>query len=386
MKKRSRESEEKQKGLALPLTAARRKCLLAPGSCFMLPCSPMYKVPSGLAPAIFIPGLAYEALIRVRNHAYSAGWIGRRKLSRPVISVGNLTLGGSGKTPLVIYIAGELLRLGFIPAVLSRGYGRNSRGVHVLRPGASVSNPESTLGDEPALIRRRVPESWIGISNNRFMAGRALERQTDDMVFILDDGFQHRKLCRDLDIVIIDCSQPLESNRVFPRGTLREPAAALHRCDAIVLNGRETGDAEKKIRELGIRAEIFRCEQRIEQLIPFVEWQKSETPLPTQIRTAYVVAALANPERFLQDVLRFGIAVPSKKFFADHHRLSRSEWTACSKEARAQAVDAILTTEKDAVKIESPPDFPLHVAAQSTKLSDQGAFERLLKKLVEERV
>jgi tetraacyldisaccharide 4'-kinase len=254
--------------------------------------------------------------------------------------------------------------------------------MQIAPPGAEIDDPTSTLGDEPALIRRRVPDAWMGISKNRFETGIRLE-QNNKLTFLLDDGFQHRKLFRDLDIVVIDGSQPLESNRIFPRGTLREPISALRRCNVIVIHGAQDDIARTKttIKKLGIQAEVLTCEQKITVVVPFTDWQKSmECAVLSTVKTAYPVAALGNPERFLRDLSRIGIAWRGKKFFPDHHKLSRRDWANCYEEARRNVADAIILTEKDAIKISHPPDFPLMVAVQSTEMSDAGALENILKK------
>ncbi len=350
----------------------------------MLICLPMDKIPSGLAPAVFIPGLAFEALVRLRDWGYSSNRLRQRRLKSPVISIGNLTLGGTGKTPLVIHIAQMLINLGRSPAILSRGYGRLSGGMHILPPDVEIKDPASELGDEPALIRRRVPAAWLGISKNRFETGSLLE-QNNKLAFLLDDGFQHRKLYRDLDIVVIDGSQPLESNSVFPRGTLREPISALRRCDIIIVHSASDNIVPLKntLGRLGCTAEVFECEQKISAIISFPDWQKSSESTTARpcLKTVYPVTALGNPKRFLRDLSRAGIKVNGKKLFPDHHRLSRKDWRTCYEEARRNAVDAIILTEKDAIKLTDPPDFPLMVAIQSTEMLDAGALEMILKKL-----
>jgi len=150
---------------------------------------------------------------------------------------------------------------------------------HMLAPGETIPNPALALGDEPALIRRHIPSSWMGVSKDRFNAGSILAKRNPRVVFVLDDGFQHRKLARDLDIVIIDGSRPLLSDRIFPRGTLREPVFALRRCDAVVINGPfkspDANSIEAEIRGLQIKAQIFRCNQFVQSLVPFLSWQKT---------------------------------------------------------------------------------------------------------------
>ena len=320
---------------------------------------------------------------RLRNRAYSANWLNRQRLDCPVISIGNITMGGTGKTPLAIHVAQMLLGLGCTPAFLSRGYGRLSGEVVVLSPGKAIPDPVSALGDEPALIQRRVPAAWVGVSKNRFNAGALIERQKR-VAFILDDGFQHRKLFRDLDIVVLDGSQALESARIFPSGALREPISSLRRCQLIVVNGHpeDMNPIESVMRRLECRATIVRCEQKINALIPFVDWQKNAVLAPGGrfANTAFAVAALGNPNRFLRDLCGFGIEVKGKKLFPDHYRLNERDWTSCWKAAAGQGVDAIVTTEKDAIKVSHPPGFPLMVAIQSTEMFDDGALEKALRK------
>lgn len=322
----------------------------------------------------------------MRNLTYSAGLRSARSLARPVISVGNLTLGGSGKTPLVIHVTKTLQNLGYTPAVLTRGYGRRSIVLsRVLPPGEEVSSPACDLGDEPALMRRRIPEIWLGISPDRYAIGRGILERCPEVVFVLDDGFQHRRLRRDCDIVIIDRTQPLLSNHQFPRGSLREPLSGLRRAHAVVLNGTpETSGSdfiEKVILEISPRIRIFHCIQRIVSLMPFAIWNGHESGnlSSVQCATALLAAALGNPARFLKDVGDLGIRVLDSRFFRDHHRLTREDWHRCIESARRCGAEAIIITEKDAIKIFEPPDFPLLVAVQSTFIDEPGEFERTLR-------
>lgn len=352
----------------------------------------MYRIPPALDPLLLLPGAAFEAVVRARSGFYSAGIFPQHRLPRPVISIGNITLGGSGKTPLVIYAAQALIKLGFTPAVLTRGYRRRgSEKLLVVSPGQELQSPASTLGDEPALVRRRIPSAWLGVSKDRHAAGQTLAGQVPNSVFLLDDGFQHRRIFRDLDIVIVDRSQPLEENHMFPRGTLREPVSQLRRCHMLVLNGLP-GEGDRDSTEEGIRcldrnARVFHCDQKIDSLVPFPQWSNGEesghAPYP---KSAFVVAAVGNPDRFRRDVTRVGIEVRGTRFFADHHRIGPKEWLACCKEAEAKAVDAIITTEKDAMKIEQSPAFPLLIAVQATEISEADDFERMLKNCLQERL
>lgn len=348
----------------------------------------MQRIPPALASLLCVPGLLYESLVRTRNGLYAAGVLPQRHLPGPVLSVGNITMGGSGKTPLVLYIAQVLTQRGFQPAILTRGYKRaQGQETRILAPGEGVSSSAGVLGDEPALMRRHFSSAWMGISKNRFRAGSIISQKLRPAVFILDDGFQHRKLYRDLDIVILDQSQALQSNRVFPRGTLREPLSGLHRCNAIVLNGTGDGDTGEPIAEEIARyhpkISIFYCSQTIESVVPLARWNmmdfRAEVSRPL---SAYLVAALGNPRRFERDVRRLGIDVRGIKFFPDHYWPAPGDWRACAEDARSKHAEAIITTEKDAVKISQPPDFPVMVSIQSTGMSDARAFEAMLLRYV----
>jgi tetraacyldisaccharide 4'-kinase len=355
----------------------------------------MYKVLSALAPVVYLPGLVYEIIVRGRNALYEAAKLPQHRLPRPVISIGNITLGGSGKTPLAICVAHVLRGLGYTPAVLTRGYGRaRPNEMKIVAPGVTTPRAAETLGDEPALIQRRVSSAWLGVSKNRFKAGKEIAERVPEVVFILDDGFQHRKLHRDLDIVIIDLSQPLKSNRIFPRGSLREPVSGLGRCDVIVFHGpadEANQDATGWMpQDLKIAASLFHCKQRIDALIPYALWKQNPPGMGmeggTHIvpKSAYLVGALGNPERFQRDLLRMGIGGPGATFFPDHHTLKRKDWQNCVDKARRKGADTIITTEKDAIKIGEPPDFPLFIAVQKTELADVKGFETILNQRIKE--
>lgn len=359
---------------------------------FMLLWQPMQSVPRALEPILFIPGLLYEALVRARNGLYAKGLFKQHRLPGPVISVGNITVGGSGKTPLVIHIAQLIAERGFQPAILTRGYGRDSsEKTLVVHPGELVPSAARVLGDEPAVIRRHVPSSWMGISGNRLEAGSSIARKAERPVFILDDGFQHRQLGRDLDIVVLDGSQPLQSNRVMPRGTLREPLQELGRCHVAVVNGvQEAGAADailKSFVRYDSKVSVFFCSQNIESVIPFTSWSEKASPAwPRQPRSAFLVAALGNPERFERDVRQFGIEVVGTKFFRDHYWLLQGDWNDCVRQARRMNAECMITTEKDAVKISHPPDFPLFIATQSTVIFRAGEFLEILTRCLEGRM
>ncbi len=347
----------------------------------------MYEPPKSAMPFLFVLGVLWKPVVRARNSLYDHRVLPIRRLNSPVISIGNLTLGGSGKTPLVIYVAQLVGRLGKTPVLLSRGYRRRcSSRVLILPPGAVVARPAVVLGDEPALVRTHVPAVWLGISSNRFRAGRRIEEALSDAVVILDDGFQHRRLERNLDIVLIDPIQPFASNRIFPCGSLREPLDALRRCHAVVINGDpgESGAVEirRRIARLKPGVAVFHCIQQIRSLAHLRGQISSGIDSVGEGDPAFLVAAVGNPLRFRRDVDKLRLEVRGCRFFRDHHTLSPDDWRSCWLEARSRGARYILTTEKDAVRLEHEPDFPLFVAIQSTQMVETGPFEDLLRSCI----
>lgn len=341
----------------------------------------------------------YHAGVCLRNRAFDIGFLPVRSLTRPVVSVGNLTLGGTGKTPFVIYLAGLLKQMGYGTAVLTRGYGRKKSEKNIIvQPGENVDFSASWIGDEPALIRRRMSETWLGISSNRFYAANAIARHkkcADRIIFILDDGFQRRDIRRDLDVVMIDQMQPPYAERLFPVGGLREPVHEIRRARVIVVN--RTGGARAdgaqpscieaimdNLRKYAPEADFFHCIQSIQNIIPFSDWFNFEAPrqLTWQPETAFLAAAIGNPNRFKQDIQSLGIEIRGCAFFRDHAVIGKSDWEKCINAAREEKAEAIIITEKDAVKISGPPDYPLLVAIQNTELTEVGRFREILERSI----
>ncbi|MGD0307771.1 MAG: tetraacyldisaccharide 4'-kinase [Acidobacteriota bacterium] len=335
-------------------------------------------------PLSSICGLVFQGLVRLRNRMYDLSLLPQVRLSHPVISIGNLTVGGSGKTPFVIHVARTISRMGAVPALLSRGYGREGKAPIILAPGARIPSPARTLGDEPALVRRHESRLWLGIWSKRYIAGLQISRHAERVCFLLDDGFQHRHLRRDLDLVVIDRTQPLEENRMLPAGTMREPAAGLRRADVVVINGQYQGHGEDPIELFVHRIDpsltVFHCQQRIDRFVRFSAWQNQDPESGSRGHppSAYLVAAIGNPDRFRKDVEALGIAIAGTRFFGDHFRLRDSDWADCIREACARGAASVITTEKDAIKLTEDPGQELLVAVQSTHLEEQDEFERKL--------
>jgi len=241
----------------------------------------------------------FGAGVRLRNSLYDRHRLPQRRLTGPVISVGNLSVGGSGKTPFVLLL-GELLKSRDVKFdILSRGYGRRSRGVAVVNPAGSSAE----FGDEPLLMARRLSVPVI-VGENRYKAGMEAERRFGPQLHILDDGFQHRGLARDLDIVLVTPEDA--HDRLLPAGRLREPLSSLKRADVVVLAG---GAAEK-----AYPLEAKRV------------WRVRRNIAPVEIPPRPVVfCGIARPEHFLFQLKLAGLEAAAQALYRDHHAYSERD-------------------------------------------------------------
>jgi tetraacyldisaccharide 4'-kinase len=302
---------------------------------------------------LYIPSLIYSAVIRLRNLSYDHGLLKQKRLRCPVISVGNLTVGGTGKTPMVIELAGLFMGWGLKPAVLSRGYGgKSTKEVDVISDGRSILSGPDEGGDEPFLVARRLPAVPVLTGIRRAVTGEhALEHFGIDVV-VLDDGFQHRSLRRDLDIVLLDGGHPLGNGHLIPRGPLREPFSSLKRADIIVLT--RAGKSGKTPFESRLAEElpsipVFKACHRPGRL---TEGDGTSRPLSDLTgRKIYAFAGVARPDSFRESIESLQGVIVGFRAFPDHHLYTAEDIAEIEKEAGSLAADLILTTEKDGVKL-----------------------------------
>ena len=318
-------------------------------------------------------GQAFGAVASLRLAAYRRGLLRRARLAGPVISVGNLGVGGSGKTPVVARVAEILREAGQPVAVLSRGYGGSFRGeALVVSDGSRVLAGAAEAGDEPVMLARALPGVVVAVGPRRDAVGRAVEQRFGRRVHVLDDGFQHLRLERDLDVVCLDV-RDLE-DRPMPAGRLRERPSAIDRADLVLLTRLEAAsEADLRALEARLGADrTFRVARRV------TGWRTLDgTPAPAPAR-AFLLAAIARPERFEADVAASGVAVLGRAFFRDHHRFRASDLAAVAAEARAAGADAIATTAKDAVRLETV-GLPVVVLGIAAGIADEARLrERIL--------
>jgi tetraacyldisaccharide 4'-kinase len=279
----------------------------------------------------------------------------QHRLQRPVISVGNVSFGGRGKTPLVAHIARMLIDAGERPAILARGYGRRcvEDGVVVVSDGTHLLADLDRSGDEPFQLAREVPGVRVLVCDERSIAGALAEQSLGATVHILDDGFQHLQLARDLDLVIL--SRRDLTDRPMPFGRLREPVDAIARAGAVIFDGALPADEANVPAVQGTpQFVLHRVLQSPQPLEPDRPWNASG-------RRAVAVAGIAEPERFACALQDAGWMVVDRLDFADHHRYTRDDLRRIS-EIAARADAPVLTTSKDAVRMLPMRPFAVAVA------------------------
>lgn len=302
----------------------------------------------------------------MRNALYDRGVVRVRKLQGPVISVGNLSVGGSGKTPFVILL-GELLKARAIQFdVLSRGYGRQTRNMALVDPSGSA--PE--FGDEPLLIARRLRVPVV-VGADRYQAGMLAEKKFGPQLHILDDGFQHRSLARTFDIVLVGADDAQDT--LLPKGRLREPLSSLKRADVMVFTNRDPGVADPL---------------SILQLLDRPAWHVRRGIQVNEV-TAKPVAfcGIAKPENFLSELRAAGIEPAAQRFYRDHHAYAEPDIKVLLQIRDRRGADGFVTTEKDAVNLAGRfPDLqPLAVVSVTMELENaDNALDTMLR-MIEER-
>jgi tetraacyldisaccharide 4'-kinase len=297
----------------------------------------------------------YRGAVAARSTAYRRGWRQRTRLEVPVISVGNLTFGGTGKTPTVIALARDLVRMGRRPAVLTRGYKRlDDRQVVVVGPDPRQITAE--VGDEPLEMARRLPGVPVIVDTDRVRGGAEAQRLGADVV-LLDDGFQHLRLERDLDLVLIDAGDPWGGGRLPPLGRLREPVTALERADGVVITKVPAdwrpvvAEIERVIDRVAPNLHVFVSRVRPSRVhVPGEGWREPEV-LSGQRVMAF--AALGRPDGFAETLAQAGAELTAARWFPDHHAYTAQELATVIDQATAAAAVPV-TTGKDAVKL--PPD------------------------------
>ncbi len=308
--------------------------------------------------------LLYGVGVRARVMLYARGWRKQRRLKGTVISVGNLTVGGTGKTPMVIWLAEKFLAEGKRVAILSRGY-RGANGT----------------SDEIELMKFRLQgRVSFGVGKNRFAEGQRLEAQRPFDVFLLDDGFQHLQLHRDLDILLMDVSRPLTGEYLLPAGRLREPLAAMSRANLIVFTRAETASGTLEAIGKLDQYPVFAASTR---LLGFRRFGCESTLFSANeigVGPFYAFCGLGNPDAFFRDLGNWGLAVCGHANLPDHHRYARRDISAIKQAGKRLGANAFVTTEKDVqnmggLRLE---EAPLYVAVIDLVVTPETDFQNVL--------
>lgn len=328
-------------------------------------------------------GMLYGAAARARLRLYRSGLLKSEWVGAPVVSVGNLTAGGTGKTPLVEWAARALAREGLRACVLTRGYGRADESKRVLASdGARVLAEVAECGDEPRLLAERLlGAASVVCDRDRVAAARWARAELGAEVFVLDDGFQHLRIARDLDIVTLDATAPWGGGAMLPRGRLREPASGLARADCVVITRSElAADLEDLRREVvrvgGGRAAVFTSRVRTKGLTCLTGEAGAEADVEPGSVSVGAFCAVGNPGAFFEHLRRDGFGVCYTRAFPDHHVYTRADVEAVARVAAGRGARALLTTAKDAVKLRGLGSaLPCYVVETALEFDDE---ERLL--------
>ena len=317
----------------------------------------------------------YGGAVKLRRIFYKKGILTSKRLPCPIISIGNITVGGTGKTPMTIYVAQVVKQLGYKVAIISRGYkGRAEKVGGTVSDGKVFLMTPEIAGDEPYMMANRLKDVPVIVGKNRFKAGRLAISKFDPDVIVLDDGFQHLTLQRDLDIILLDYHKPFGNGHLLPRGVMREPVSALLCADAIILtksdtvNNNETSSSLKKLRSFERKKPVYRSFHH-----PFVykiingEKKIFETNMQEALRqnsdcikgrTVFAFSGLADNHNFLRTLKSLKCNVSGFMEFPDHHPYSERDLDEILSAAKRSMSECLITTEKDYVRIVHKIDWP----------------------------
>ncbi len=300
---------------------------------------------------LYLLSLPYGTAVRAKSFFYSIGLWNSKRLPCPVICVGNITVGGTGKTPLVIALAQGLMERGIHVAILSRGYKANKPSGPLVSDGQTVLLSPEESGDEPFLMAQTLKGVPILIGKDRFINGQMALQRFGVRGLLMDDGYQHLQLHRDLNILLVDSHIGFGDHHLLPRGILREPLAHLRRANLFVLTKLENIETckplEKELHQFHPSSPVFHSHYEPRGLVgPKEEWEELHS---LKGKKVLALSGVANPEYFSFLLRKCGLEIVSEATFPDHHRFTNKDLA--SIEETSKGVDWIVTTEKDMVKL-----------------------------------
>lgn len=335
-------------------------------------------------------GMLYGLVMNARNALYDRGARRSYSLGARTISIGNITAGGTGKTPLVALTARILAERGEKVCVLTRGYGRADERDRVLvSDGESILADAPTGGDEPVeLARKLIGKAAVIADADRVGAAKWAKERFGVTAFVLDDGFQHRRAKRDIDIVCIDATDPCGNGRILPAGTLREPFNGLRRADIIVITRTNLVESTEQLAErlgkLNPKAAIFGAATRISGITKLEDFAAGRAAPDDDENRQFTAApmvfsGIGNPESFRKQLETENFRLTGFRSFRDHHRYTQRDIDRLEVEAESLAARSLMTTAKDAVKLDGlRTGMPIFVLETEVAMSEEERFQRLI--------
>ncbi|MBA4368208.1 MAG: tetraacyldisaccharide 4'-kinase [Desulfobacterium sp.] len=360
----------------------------------------------GIPTERFLMGLShcYGSMMKIRDRFFQKHPERSRRLPCMVISVGNITVGGTGKTPMTVYLAKMLMDAGYRIAIVSRGYGgKASKTGGIVCDGKKILLPTHMAGDEPYMMAKQLHDVPIVVWSNRYQAGiLAIEKFSPD-ILLLDDGFQHRKLKRDLDILLLDANHPFGNGHLLPRGTLREPVAMIQRADIMILTRAGSSAPEKpllkQLSKNGLESfaehtPLFLSSHKpyLHSIIPCGDREIGRYTISSQNdppslaeKSVFAFSGIARNYDFRESAVSLGCRISGYLEFPDHHEYSDSDFSGIVQAARENNAEMIITTEKDYSRIAGFIQWPLPLAVigVSILIQEDGAFQNLILKKIQ---
>lgn len=331
--------------------------------------------------------LLYAFIVRLRNVFFDIRLFRSKRLPVPVISVGNITMGGTGKTPAVAYIARLLEDNGYRVGILSRGYKRNSRGYVVVSDGETVLVDAGRGGDEPVMLAQNLPGAVVAVDEQRYRGGMLLVKNFHPDVIILDDGFQHRWIHRDLDVLLVNASKREQMRGTPPVGRLRESLSALKRADIIIVTKFTDDEDFLKMESLVqnyTAAPVLSSSIEASSCIDVL--YNALLPVETiRGKKAFLFSGIAETDDFRKTAETLGVELCGVRWFGDHHRFSRGDVHGLLEKGEKSGAELFLTTEKDAVRlsvlkeliIQNTPLYALRILFKVNE-KDEGVLRRYI--------
>jgi len=337
---------------------------------------------SWLGAGLWGASLCYGWGVRLREFGYTKGFFKPDRLPCAVVSIGNITVGGTGKTPMTVYMAELLRNFGLKVAVISRGYGgKAEKKGGIVCDGRSILMQPGVSGDEPFMIAKRLKTVPVLVGSDRFQSGKTAIRRFEPDVLLLDDAFQHRQLARDMDIVLMDAEMPLGNGYLFPRGVLREDRTSLKRCHAVVFTRTEKAITipEKKLGDLLSGKPVFQA-SHVPYLSHIIKSKQSKqdeaiNKAAKQVdlgwlsgKRVYAFSGIARNDDFRNGIAGFGCTLAGFSSFPDHYRYGKRDIAEITDAAVYEKADCLATTEKDYFRMTGELDFSMDLAVMGVEI------------------